>query len=218
MELVHYKLLSLSGFFLGIRLLLGFINGIPEKIRKTLSDYAEGGIVACLVSLVLITFVFQISRVEGDSMYPTLEDGQYTIVNKLVYRLHPPERGDIVVFRAPQEPSKDYVKRIIGLPGEKIAFHRGHVLINGLYLQEPYLSTLPDYEDPPPLRVPQDHYYVLGDNRANSEDSHQFGPIPKESIRGKASLIIYPFSEFGLVKGLPPKRFFYPGSQNPLKP
>ncbi len=218
MELVHYKLISLSGFFLGIRLLLGFVNGIPEKMKKTLSDYAEGGVIACLVSLVLISFVFQVSRVEGDSMYPTLKDGQYTIVNKIIYRLHSPERGDIVVFRAPREPSKDYVKRIIGLPGEKVAFHHGRVLINDLYLQEPYLSTLPDYEDPQPVKVPQGYYYVLGDNRANSEDSHQFGPIPERSIRGKASLIIYPFSDFGLVKGLPPKRFFYPGGPNSLKP
>jgi signal peptidase I len=206
MEIVHYKLLGLAAFMLCIRVTLTYFDLLPPKARHTIRDYADAGAIASVVALILITFVFQVSRVEGDSMLPTLEDGQYTVVNKLIYRLHPPQRGDVIVFRAPDEPDRDYIKRVVGVPGDKIEIRSGWVIINDLKLREPYEMGRPDYSRPPE-KVKPGHLFVLGDNRQNSSDSHLWGQLPIGRVRGKASLRIWPFSRFGLIPSFSGRRF-----------
>ncbi|MBV8462917.1 MAG: signal peptidase I, partial [Acidimicrobiales bacterium] len=149
------------------------------------------------------------------SMSPTLQVGDRIIVDKMSYRLHSVHRGDIVVFRRPPLEDQEYadlVKRVIGLPGETISAHNGHVYIDGKVLSEPWLppgpqsytTSLPGDENPQfnlpgPVRIPQGEYYVMGDNRENSEDSRFFGPISKSLIVGRAVAVAWPLSH---VKGL----------------
>ncbi|MGC8834490.1 MAG: signal peptidase I [Armatimonadota bacterium] len=199
MEVVHYKLLGLTAFFLCLRVLVTYFDVLPAKARRVVGEYLDLGAIASIAALLLIAFVFQVSRVEGDSMFPTLKDGQYTLVNKLVYRLHPPERGDVIVFRSPQEPDRDYIKRVVALPGETIEIRNGWVIINGLKLKEPYVNNRPDYSRPAEKILPK-HLFVLGDNRQNSSDSHLWGQLPFNLVRGKSSFILWPPSDMGLVR------------------
>ncbi|MGQ9699444.1 MAG: signal peptidase I, partial [Armatimonadota bacterium] len=160
MEIIHYKLLGLAAFLLSLRVLFTFVEVVPPRFRQVLCDYLDAGAVASVAAMFLVTFVFQVSRVEGDSMMPSLQDGHYALVNKLIYRLHPPQRGDVIVFRAPDEPNKDYIKRVIALPGETVEVRSGWVWINGLKLKEPYVMSRPDYSRPPELIKPR-HVFVL---------------------------------------------------------
>lgn len=150
-------------------------------------------------------------RVEGSSMEPSLHSGQLLLVNKLAYSqlrigdatvevpglshlaatlssFGKPQRGDIVVFRAPRDKSEDYVKRIVALPGETVEIRRGAVLVNGQRIEEPYIATPAGYSRPAATLGP-DEYFVLGDNRNNSSDSHVWGPVPGAEIIGKASWV-----------------------------
>lgn len=129
-------------------------------------------------------FLVGAGRVADVSMLPSLKPGDYFLINKLVYRLHPPRRGDLVVVRAPNHPRWYYVKRVIGLPGETLSLSEGNVYLNGERLTEPYArgSTYPNL---PPIRIPEGSYFLMGDNRMDSEDSRQFGPVSKKKILGK---------------------------------
>lgn len=163
-----------------------------------------------LLALVLYLFLqatIQAYRVRGVSMLPNLESGQYLLINKAVYfkvgsryLFHPPKRGEVVVLRPPNTVGEVYIKRVIGLPGETVEVRGGRVLVNGRALAEPYLSQPPTYTLPPHL-VPQGAYFVLGDNRDSSADSHYevVGPIPAENILGKAWLSLWPLGDLGLV-------------------
>ena len=153
-------------------------------------------------------------------MSPTLEGGQYLLVNKLVYfrldmerlsrivpfwkvdkpsghfAIHPPERGEVIVFHFPRDPGKDFVKRVIGLPGEKVEMRQGTVYINGVPLEEPYLTN-PDSSNLPTVILREKQYFVLGDNRRSSNDSRSWGPVPEENVVGKVSIVYWPFSHLG---------------------
>jgi signal peptidase I len=150
-----------------------------------------------------ISFAVQAVHVEGLSMYATLDDNDYLIANKIDYRLHPPQRGDIIILRPPTDNSKDFIKRVIALPGEKLLIRDGVVYINGRRLDEPYLpeawTTLNNW---PPngadgMVIPQNEYFVMGDNRNRSQDSRIFGPISRDRIDGKAWFRIWPLASFG---------------------
>jgi signal peptidase I len=146
-----------------------------------------------------IRLAVQNFKVEGESMVPTLHDGEYIIVNKLAYAFGSPHRGDIVVFRAVPalQPDRDFIKRVIGLPGETVAVHGGTVYINGRGLKEPYISELPDYTFKARV-VPKDEYFVLGDNRNNSFDSSRWPSTPwlaRKYIIGKALVAYWPPSD-----------------------
>jgi signal peptidase I len=138
-------------------------------------------------------------RVEGFSMEPTLRTNQYLLVNKLSYLVSEPQRGDIVVLRFPQDPRRDFIKRIIGLPGEEVEVRGGRVYVNGRALDEPYIRDRPLYAYPR-KRVPENQYFVLGDNRNNSHDSHVWDWLPKEYIIGKAWLSYWPISSWGVLQ------------------
>ncbi len=158
-------------------------------------------ILSLLLALVVIFFLYQPVQVEGTSMAPLLAHRERILVNKLIYRLGPIERGDIVVFRFPLDPSKSYIKRVVGLPGEWVSMVDGQVLINGAPLDEPYLpGRLHDQQTQMPLLVPSGQYYVLGDHREMSNDSRVWGTVDQKYIYGKAVLAYWPISELGLVE------------------
>lgn len=153
-------------------------------------------------------------RVEGFSMLPTLDNGEYVLISRLSYRLGDYHRGDIIVFRPPMYPDapfwqrffglpgfddnyEDYIKRIIGLPGETVKIADGIVYINNVRLQEPYIAAPPDYSNE--WIVPEGQLFVLGDNRNNSADSHAWGFLPEENILGKALVVYWPFSDFMII-------------------
>jgi signal peptidase I len=136
-------------------------------------------------------------RIEGTSMVPTLADGQYVIVTKINYLFGKPARGDIIVFIPPQDKHRDFIKRVIGLPGDHVEIKNGLVFVNGIQLNEPYISSPGMYSDDKVLGP--DQYYVLGDNRPNSSDSHSWGVLPEENIIGKAWISYWPLERIGLV-------------------
>lgn len=155
-----------------------------------------------LVAVLVIVFVVQPVRVEGTSMLPHLHDGERIFVNKFIYRFDRIERGDIVVFWYPNDPDKSFIKRVIGLPGETVAIHEGVVHINGQPLEESYID--PPYhhrfENMPSQYVKNHYYFVMGDNRDQSNDSRQWGLVPEKYIYGKAIFRYWPPGNVGTIK------------------
>jgi signal peptidase I len=129
-------------------------------------------------------------RVDGFSMRPTLDDGEFVLVSKLNYKLSNVQRGDIIVFHYPMDPEQELIKRVIGLPGDRIEVNEGIVYVNGQALEEPYIAAPPAYSSQ--WNVPEDRLFVLGDNRNDSSDSHSWGFLPFENVVGKAVLIYWP--------------------------
>ncbi len=140
-------------------------------------------------------------RVDGASMEPTLISGEYVIVSRLSYRLGSPQRGDIIVFHFPRNPKEEYIKRIIGLPGDVVEVKGGSVYVNGERMQESYLDVRMNYTGA--WTVPAGQLFVLGDNRNNSSDSHDWGTVPMEYVVGKALLVYWPPPSWGLVDHVP---------------
>jgi len=137
-------------------------------------------------------------RVDGFSMLPTLQDGEFVLVNRLAYRFEtPPQRGDIIVFHSPLDTNQDLIKRIIGIPGDTVTIQNGVVSINGLTLQEPYIAAAPLYSGN--WNVPEGYLFVLGDNRNDSSDSHSWGVLAQENVLGKAILIYFPFRNWQMI-------------------
>lgn len=158
-----------------------------------------------LLSVVLFFLINALSariKIDGSSMEPNLHHGEFVIVSKINYRIGEPERGDVVVFDFPRNITQEYIKRIIGLPGEQIRIEDGNVYVNGLLLTEPYLMKDPHYEGE--WVVPENALFVLGDNRNNSSDSHNWGMVPMENVIGEALLVYWPPSEWGLINGTDP--------------
>jgi signal peptidase I len=158
-------------------------------------------IISLAISAFIIIFLYQPVKVEGTSMMPSLVDQERIFVNKFVYRLEPIERGDIVVFRYPYDPSKSYIKRVIGMAGDRIRIDAGLVYVNGEALDETYVP--PEYADSRTYRevvVPSNYYYVLGDHRSMSEDSRSFGPVDQRLIYGKAVFGYWPMDKVGRVR------------------
>jgi len=162
-------------------------------------------IVLTVVIFVVINFVTGRFRIEGPSMQPNLNEGQYLIINKLVYRFGSPARGDIIVFHHPRNPSRDLIKRIIGLPGETVEVRQGQVYVDDTALMEPYVLNRGRYSVRYELGA--DEFFVLGDNRPNSDDSHNWGVLEEAKIVGKAWISYWPPDNWG---GVP--HYGYPDS------
>ncbi|MGI5827830.1 MAG: signal peptidase I [Patescibacteria group bacterium] len=180
---------------------------ILRSIVSYILDFLETIIVAVAIFLFLNVFVFQPHRVQGQSMFPTLHSGEYLLTSKIAYRFGEPTYGDIVVFKAPNNSEYDYIKRIIGLPGDRIKIIDHKFYVNGYILDESrYLSsTVPTdgqrfLQEGMEIIVPPDSYFVAGDNRTNSSDSRDFGAVPKNNIVGKAWFRYWPPSSIGIVK------------------
>jgi signal peptidase I len=151
-----------------------------------------------LIVFALLRLVVQNYRIEGPSMQPNLQEGQFLIVNRLAYRTGEIQRGDIVVFEYPAAPQRDLIKRVIGLPGQQLEIVRGQVWINGQPIEEPYVSE-PGIYSQTAMTIPADHIFVMGDNRNNSNDSRRWGSLPTQSIVGKAIFCYWPPSRWGPV-------------------
>lgn len=137
-------------------------------------------------------------RVDGFSMRPTLDDGEFVLVNRISYRLGAIERGDIIVFNYPPNPEQELIKRVIGLSGDQVKISNGQVSVNGYILDEPYIAQSPNYNGE--WTVPEDSLFVLGDNRNNSSDSHSWGMLPIENIVGKATVIYWPPKMWKIIR------------------
>jgi len=161
-----------------------------------------------LVLYVVIQYAVQTVHVLGSSMYATLHDNDLLVASKISYKLHHPQRGDIIVFKPPDEASRDFIKRIIALPGERIRITNSVVYINGQVLREPYLPEKWTYNNNWPASgqdqlVPPDEYFVMGDNRNHSSDSRTFNFIELSSILGKAEVRIWPLGQVGFLGAKP---------------
>ena len=192
-----------------------------SRLGTAFREIVETLLLALFIYLT-VRAVVQNFKVEGSSMDPTLHHAQYLLVNKAAYmtvdlsqlasrapalsvlsqvKVTPfgrPKRGDIVVFRYPRDPSRDFIKRVVALPGETVEIKAGQVYVNNLRLEEPYILDNPTYSKEPTV-VLSDQYFVLGDNRNNSSDSHVWGPVPIENVIGKAWLTYWPIKDWGSI-------------------
>lgn len=174
---------------------------LPDGLWAALVEAVKTLVGAAVLALLIMTFVARAFTVDGPSMLPTLHDGERLMVDKLSYRFRDPQRGEIVVFRYPANPREHFIKRIIALPGDVVEIRAGRVFINGTPLEEPYVAT-PTWGHFGPVRVPEGRYFVLGDNRTNSEDSRypQVGFVPRSYLEGRALWRFWPPSRIGILR------------------
>jgi len=179
---------------------------IFRRLGSIFLDFVETVVIALAIFVIAYLFLFQPHQVRGSSMYPNFHDNDYILTDKISYRLNQPKRGDVVIFVAPQNEDYDYIKRIIGIPGDTVEITNDYrVKLNGEILNEPYLPA--DYQTfggtflatGKPIAVPQDEYFVLGDNRNHSSDSREWGFVPRKNIIGKAWFRYWPINQMGLI-------------------
>jgi signal peptidase I len=171
------------------------------RAAPALAVWLRDLIISLAISAFIIVFLYQPVKVEGTSMMPSLDDQERIFVNKFVYRWEPIERGDIVVFRYPRDPSKSYIKRVIGVPGDHIRIDSGQVYVNGEAIDEDYVP--PAYTDErsySEIVVPSRSYFMLGDHRSMSNDSRDFGPVKEGYIFGKAVFGYWPMDKLGRLR------------------
>jgi signal peptidase I len=158
-------------------------------------------VISAAVSVLIITFLYQPVRVEGTSMLPRLEDHDRLFINKFVYRISSIHRGDVVVFHYPRDPQKSYIKRVIGLPGDRLSIDHGRVWLNGKLQRELYVpDEFRDARSMAELVVPEEAYFMMGDHRSISSDSREFGPVDRDLIYGKAVFVYWPTRDAGVVE------------------
>src|SRR5437764_173673 len=174
---------------------------VPPRGFPVFSVWLRDLVISLAISAFIIIFLYQPVKVEGTSMMPSLDDQERIFVNKFVYRLESIQRGDIVVFRYPRDPSKSFIKRVIGLAGDRVRIEAGRVFVNGNALEEDYIPEV--YEDQRTYReivVPPNAYFVLGDHRTMSNDSRDFGPVDSAYIYGKAVFGYWPVDKMGRLR------------------
>ncbi len=169
-------------------------------------EYAKSILIALFIALLIRTFIVQAFRIPSGSMIPTLLVGDHILVNKFIYRFGDPKRLDVVVFKFPLDPKKDYIKRVIGLPGDRVEIINKVVYINGKPLKEPYVQHTDPHIIPRgvqprdnygPVVVPKGHYFVMGDNRDSSYDSRYWGFVARKAFIGKALIIYFSWNPHG---------------------
>jgi len=176
------------------------VTGSPAsryRLRDFVREFSETLILTLLVFWIINTVTGRY-MIDGRSMVPTFEGNELIIINKFSYFLSEPQRGDIIVLDYPLDRSREFIKRVIGLPGDEVIVRDGSVMVNGVVLDEPYIAGAPSYEGN--WTVPEDDYFVLGDNRNNSSDSHNWTFLPRSDIVGKAWLVYWRLKDFGLIQ------------------
>ena len=178
-----------------------------SKLRYFLKEWVEPIIVAIVLALIIRTFVVQAFKIPTGSMRPTLIEGDRILVSKFIYKFKKPRQGDVIVFKSPEDQKKDFIKRLIGLPGDIVKISNGSILINDKAvdkdstIRECYYYNRGDFgKTDQAIKVPDDDYYVLGDNSISSRDSRYWGFLPKKYLIGKAFLIYWPPNRIRLIK------------------
>jgi signal peptidase I len=182
------------------------LESSPQVRRSALATvffWLRDLLLAIVIAVIVIIFVYQPVKVEGTSMMPSLVDQERIFVNKFIYRfgLGQIERGDLVVFWYPADNSKSYIKRVVGIPGDVVEIDRGTVILNGRHLREEYVPE--EYRDSytmEPRKVGPAEYFVLGDHRNSSNDSRTWGPVPRGDIYGKAVFVYWPLDKIGSIR------------------
>jgi signal peptidase I len=184
------------------------VFAVSEKKKspavRTVVSWMRDLALSVVIAFVVIIFIYQPVKVEGTSMMPGLVDQERIFVNKFIYRMGIGEiqRGDLIVFWPPSDPTKSYIKRVIGLPGDTVAVRHGQVFVNGMPLEEDYVPK--EYRDGnfsmPPVKIAPSRYFVMGDHRDVSNDSRTWGPVPRNCIYGKAVFVYWPLDRAGPVR------------------
>ena len=180
-------------------------NDKKESWQSFLGEVFQFALIALLIVVPIRTFIAQPYIVSGSSMVPTFESGDYLIVDQLTYRFEDPKRGDVIVFRYPQDPSKFFIKRVIGLPNETLQIINGIVTVKntehpeGFKVSEPYIKTT--FDATMTKTLGETEYFVMGDNRSNSLDSRSWGALPKDLLIGRAIVRLFPISTASLFPG-----------------
>ena len=163
------------------------------SLGEEIKDWVVSIVIAVVLAMIIRTFVVELYLVDGPSMRPTLQHAQRLVVNKFIYHFRAPEKGEVLIFRYPKDPSRDFIKRVIAVPGDTIEIKDGNVFVNGELQNEDYILSKcrGDY---PKSTIPEGHIFVMGDNRNNYEDSRfpDVGFVPFDLIKGKAMLVFWP--------------------------
>lgn len=195
-------ILLVAAVLMVLRLALRDLVLVPQTLRRAILETLDAALFAVVLAFFIITFVVQAFFIPSGSMEPTLQIGDRILVAKFYYRLAPIRRGDVIVFRYPLNPGKDFVKRVVGVAGDRVELRRGVVYVNG----KPHPELTPSNGDQTcaqsygPKTVTEGHLFVLGDNRCNSEDSRFFGLVPVRNVVGRALVIYWPLHRVGLVR------------------
>jgi signal peptidase I len=175
------------------------------SIGKTIYSLIETILVALVLAIVLYLFIMTPHEVVGNSMHPTYKNGEMLMANKITYRVSEPKRGDVIIFKFSD--TQDFIKRIVGIPGDEVMIKDGKIYINNelldesKYLQSSVITNGGSYlHEGQSITIQDNEYFVCGDNRTNSSDSREFGPITQDKIKGKAWIVYFPFTEFRIVQ------------------
>jgi len=180
---------------------MGFIKAVIEFVM----DILETVVFIGSLFIVIYLFVMQPNQVKGASMDPTFNTGDYIFTSKITYKFRGFHRGDVVVFKSPKNPDIEYIKRIIGLPGDSVMIRDSEVFVNGIQLNEPYIAAKTNLweggfsRDGEAITVPQAELFVMGDNRPRSSDSREFGPVPEDSVIGHVFYRYFPANKVGAI-------------------
>lgn len=170
-----------------------------KKSKSAVLELLESVAIAVLLAVLIRMFLFQPFIIPSGSMEPALQIGDRIMVNKISYHLGEPSRGDVIVFKFPMDPSRDFVKRLVATGGETVAVRDSKLFINGEQVDEGYLPPGLMFEDFGPMEIPPGSFFMMGDNRNSSEDSRSWGMMPEDNIIGKAVIIYWPLDRIGLL-------------------
>lgn len=180
---------------------------MSEKNKRVIKEWVQSIIIALVLALAIRTFVVQAYKIPTGSMEPTLIPGDRILVNKFLYRFREPTRGEVVVFKAPIERNKDFIKRIVAAGGETLEIGNGNLIIDSKTIKKPeifneiyYYSKGDFIARQSPLIIPQDRFFLLGDNSLRSQDSRYWGFVDRGDIKGKAFLIYWPITRIGIIR------------------
>lgn len=180
---------------------------LSDRAKREIREWIESLLVAVVLAMVIRTFVVQAFKIPTGSMRPTLVEGDRILVNKFIYKFREPERGDIIVFRYPGEDKKDFIKRLIAVEGEEVEIKDGDIYVDGERVEDPFTIRKVWYYNKEPygakskkVTVPEDSYFVLGDNSASSRDSRYWGFVPGRNVIGKAFFLYWPLNRLRKVE------------------